>query len=90
MHICAQNWKTRYCEVDIIAQKAGVMYFVEVKYRKTSHYGDGFDYITGTKLRHMYRAAESWVAIHVWNGEYALLAAAVRGSDTVVEIREIA
>jgi Holliday junction resolvase-like predicted endonuclease len=75
--ILARNWKTKYCEIDIIARRDGVIYLVEVKYRHSSGQGDGFDYITDTKLRHMYRAAEIYVRQYRWNGEYELLAAAV-------------
>ena len=74
------NWKTPYAEIDVVAQKDKVMYFVEVKYRRSLAAGDGFDYITRDKLRHMTRAAESWVNQNNWNGEYELLAAAVIGS----------
>jgi len=45
------NWKTKYCEIDIIAQKDSAMYFVEVKYRRTSNQGYGLDYITQKKLK---------------------------------------
>lgn len=43
------NWKTKWCEIDIIVQKDGVMYFTEVKYRKTTNQGAGLDYITPKK-----------------------------------------
>ena len=32
-HIVDRNWKTKWCEVDIIARKDAVIYFVEVKHR---------------------------------------------------------
>lgn len=59
-HIVAQNWRTRWCEVDIIAEKDGVLSFVEVKYRKKVASGDGLAAITKTKLRQMQKAAEMW------------------------------
>ncbi len=40
------NWKTPICEIDIVALKDSVVYFVEVKYRKNNFQGSGFDYIT--------------------------------------------
>jgi putative endonuclease len=88
--ILDRNWKTRAAEIDIVAQKNGVVCFVEVKYRATTRQGDGFDYITDAKLRHMIRAAEIWVAVHNWQGEYTLLAASVNGAASAVSIREIA
>jgi Holliday junction resolvase-like predicted endonuclease len=70
--IIALNWKTRYCEIDIVAEKGKVMYFVEVKYRRTSRQGFGYEYVTPKKLRQMHFAAEMWVSSHDWNGEYQL------------------
>lgn len=77
--IVARNWRTRFCEVDIIAHLQDCLYFVEVKYRRTNLQGDGFAYITAKKLWRMERAARSWVASHAWNGAYNLSAAAVSG-----------
>lgn len=87
--IIAQNWKTRAAEIDIVAQKSGCIYFVEVKFRRSDSAGDGFDYITPMKLRHMQRAAELWVQQNDWLYEYELLAAAVSG-DGSIDIRQIA
>jgi ribonuclease HII len=87
--ILMRNWKTRNSEIDIIALKNGRLCFIEVKYRRSSAQGDGLDYITPTKLRHMTRAAESWVLAHGHYGEYQLLAAAVDGAG-MVDVREIA
>lgn len=75
------NWRQRDCEIDIIAAKAGVMYFVEVKYRMTDSAGSGLEYITSQKLRRMAYAAQRWVACHAWHGEYLLAAVEVSGED---------
>lgn len=79
--IVAQNWRTRMCEIDIIAQKGRVVYFYEVKYRRTSGQGTGLDYITPKKLLQMRFAAESWVHFSGWKGEYQLSAIEVSGSE---------
>jgi Holliday junction resolvase-like predicted endonuclease len=71
------NWKTRYCEIDIVAEKQAVVYFVEVKSRRNSRQGYGTDYITGQKLRQMRFAAELWVSEHRWTGEYQLAAISI-------------
>jgi putative endonuclease len=75
------NWLTPRCEIDLIAKKAGVMYFCEVKYRGNDAQGDGFEYITSKKLSQMRFAAEVWNAEHNWSGDYRLLAAAVAGEQ---------
>lgn len=60
--IIDRNWKTRWCEIDIIASKDNVFYFFEVKYRRTSLSGTGLDYITAAKLRRMKFAAQLYVS----------------------------
>lgn len=79
--ILEHNWRTKWCEIDVITQKDTTVFFVEVKYRETTHQGDGLEYITPKKLDQMTFAAELWVASHNWQGEYCLAAAAVSGSQ---------
>lgn len=84
------NWRTKFAEIDIVVRHKNVIYFVEVKYRQSDVTGDGFDYITPTKLHHMQRAAEAWVFDNAWKGEYQLLAAAVSKNYASIDLREIA
>lgn len=58
--IIEQNWRTKWCEIDIIAAKSGIVYFVEVKHRRKPMQGDGLAAITPTKLKQMRFAAELW------------------------------
>ncbi len=74
-----RNWKTKVCEIDIIAKKSGCIYFVEVKYRSSTAQGDGFEYIAGQKIKRMSFAAEVWRQKYDWQGDYLLMAAAVSG-----------
>lgn len=82
------NWKTAFAEIDVIAQKNKTVYFVEVKYRSSETAGDGFDYITTHKLKHMTRAAESWVLQNNWHDDYMLMAASVVEGKGI-DLREI-
>lgn len=75
------NWKTKYCEIDIVAEKNNAIYFVEVKYRKNQNQGYGLDYITPKKLNQMRFAAEMWVSNNKWNNEYQLAALSIDGED---------
>ena len=79
--IVDQNWRTRWCEIDVIAQKGKVVYFCEVKYRRSDLQGSGLEYITSKKLQQMSFAAESWVHLARWKGEYQLCAIEVAGLD---------
>jgi ribonuclease HII len=62
--VIERNWKTKWCEIDIISQFEDTLYFVEVKTRKNAQAGDGFSAITKTKLRQMVFAAEYYAATH--------------------------
>jgi uncharacterized protein (TIGR00252 family) len=79
--IIDRNWKTKVCEIDIVAQNHEVIYFVEVKYRSGAAQGSGFEYIANQKLRRMNFAAEIWKQNYNWTGDYRLMAAAVSGPD---------
>lgn len=59
--VMVRNWKTRFCEVDIISSHGNVVYFTEVKYRKNQLQGGGMAAITNDKLRRMKRAVTAYV-----------------------------
>lgn len=56
--ILERNWRTKWCEIDIVSRKGDVIYFTEVKHRKNDKAGDGLAAITPMKLRQMKFAAE--------------------------------
>jgi uncharacterized protein (TIGR00252 family) len=77
--IVQRNWKTRWCEIDIVAKRCSpslrrkcTIHFVEVKYRRNSRAGDAIEYVTPRKQEQMMYAAQSWVQEHDWNGAYQL------------------
>jgi uncharacterized protein (TIGR00252 family) len=88
--ILSQNWRTRWCEIDIVARRKSTVYLVEVKYRKSESWGDGLDAITPRKLKQMEFAAELWVGDNNWTGDIELMAASVSGRppkvDQIIEI----
>lgn len=77
--IIHQNWRNRWCEIDIVAMRGNTVYLCEVKYRSTGRQGYGLDYITPKKHRQMRLAAAHWVARHHWSGHYELCAIEVSG-----------
>lgn len=60
--ILERNWKTKWCEIDIIGLKDDRVHFVEVKYRRSSRFGDGLSAITPRKMKQMRFAAELWLS----------------------------
>lgn len=82
--ISAQNWRTRWCEIDIIAIKKKTVYFFEVKYRKVANWGDGLDAVTVKKQQQMQFAAELWIQEHGWKHDAILGAIAMAAEPPVV------
>lgn len=82
--IVEQNWRRPRCEIDIIAQKDGAIYFVEVKYRYNDQQGGDLEAITASKLRQMRYAAAAWVEETKWRGEYVLSAIDIAGPTFAV------
>ena len=75
--ILARNWKTKWCEIDIVSEKDDVLYFTEVKYRRM---GGGLNAITPKKQEQMRFAAE----LHLkkfQNKSARLVAIAVSGDN---------
>lgn len=73
------NWKTKYCEIDIVAEKDKAIWFVEVKFRKNDRQGLGYEYVTTKKLQQMHFAADMWVQNYSWSGDYRLAVISIDG-----------
>jgi uncharacterized protein (TIGR00252 family) len=58
------NWRTRFCELDIIARQSDRIHFVEIKYRRSDRWGNGFAYISLDKSARLQRAARAWLQAH--------------------------
>ena len=84
--ILEQNWRTRRCEIDIVAKKGRTVYCVEVKYRQNNFQGMGLDYITPKKLGQMEFAARMWAAAN--NYEDDILLGAIEVAKQSYEITE--
>jgi putative endonuclease len=51
-------------EIDIIAEKKGIIRFIEVKARNTADFGSALDSITPHKVNALTKAAEGWLYIN--------------------------
>lgn len=83
------NWRRRVCEIDIIAKRRDVIYFIEVKYRTRAGQGSGLDYVTPKKLKQMSFAADIWVAENNWPGDYRLLAVEVKAGGLAPKVSRV-
>jgi putative endonuclease len=59
--ILSQNWRNRYCEIDIVAKRNNRIHFIEVKYRRSNQSGDGFAAITPKKAGRLKQACRHWL-----------------------------
>lgn len=84
--ILERNWKTKFCEIDIVSQKDDTIYFTEVKYRKNAKQGGGIAAITPRKLRQMKFAAEYFaLKSSLQDASLRLAGADVKGHDFLLE-----
>lgn len=59
--ILARNWRSGHREIDLIAERDGVVAFVEVKTRAGLGFGHPAEAITAQKRRDLARAAQMWI-----------------------------
>ena len=57
-----RNYHDRYGELDIVAEKDGVLVIVEVKYRSGTRFGSPLEAVTPQKQRRICRAAMGYFA----------------------------
>lgn len=86
--ICALNWRSGHYELDIVARKAGIVHFVEVKTRRTDGLTPPEAAITPQKFRALTRAAVHYLAATGEQGEVQFDLAAVEVMpDGSMEVR---
>jgi ribonuclease HII len=85
-NILERNWKTKFCEIDIVAEKDGTIYFIEVKHRKTTRQGGGIGAVTPKKLHKMTFAAQLYAKAKRLEGvDMRLVVATTVGSPPELE-----
>ena len=62
--ILERNYRCRFGEIDLIAKRAGVLAFVEVKLRKDDLHGEAREFVTAQKQQRVMAAAQLWLSQH--------------------------
>lgn len=83
--VLERNWRTKMCEIDIVAKKDDTVYLIEVKYRKKATGGDGLSAITPAKLKQMKFAARIWQYWHDHRGDVRLSVISMSGEPPTVD-----
>lgn len=87
--ILARNWKTKFCEIDIISKKNDRLYFTEVKYRTSDRQGGGLTAITPKKHQQMAFAAQLFVSARELENHEAVLTVAAVNQENEIEFLEL-
>ena len=66
--ILARNFRCPLGEIDLVAEEAGVVVFVEVKTRRTSHAGSGAEAVSAHKQRRLFRLAQYFLSVYGLDG----------------------
>lgn len=77
--ILDRNWRNRWCELDVVARGPEGIHFIEVKYRRRTDWGSGFDHITPAKINRLTRAALAWNQAHRYYGHYQIDVISISG-----------
>jgi putative endonuclease len=67
--IVDRRFRTRCGELDIVARDHGVLVFVEVRARSSTHFGTPLDSVTWQKRQRLCRMAESYLCLKRLSGE---------------------
>ena len=62
-HVVDRNWRFHHKELDLVAERDGLVAFVEVKARAESGWGSALEAITARKRRDLAVAARGWIAL---------------------------
>lgn len=62
--IIAVNYRSRYGEIDLIAETKTHIVFCEVKLRKNDRYGKAYEYVTASKQKKIKMTAQMWLSRH--------------------------
>ena len=83
--IVEQNFKTKFCEIDIVSVLDDMIYFTEVKYRKNDSHGGGLYAVDKKKLQKMKFAVEVFLKMKKeYTGFSPILAVADVGDEYLV------
>ena len=61
--ILERNYQNRFGEIDIIAEKNKELVFIEVKYRKTSKFGYGYEAVDRRKIMKILKLANYYIQL---------------------------
>ena len=64
LKLVRRNYHCRAGEIDLIMLEGATLAFIEVRYRRSTRFGHGFDTIDRRKRRHLIRSASHFLLRH--------------------------
>jgi putative endonuclease len=89
--VVARNWRCRLGELDLVVERGGVLVFCEVKSRRQSVFGGGFEAVTWRKRAKLRVVAEAFLQAtgsHPQAIRFDVASVAVRGARSTSELFE--
>ena len=89
--VVARNWRCRLGELDLVVERGGVLVFCEVKSRRESVFGGGFEAVTWAKQRKLRALAEAFLQAAGSRPQavrFDVASVAMRGTRSTVEVFE--
>jgi putative endonuclease len=89
--VVARNWRCRLGELDLVVQRGGVLVFCEVKSRRQSLFGGGFEAVTYRKQAKLRVVAEAYLQATGSRPQairFDVASVAVRGPRLTIELFE--
>jgi putative endonuclease len=89
--VVARNWRCRLGELDLVVERGGVLVFCEVKSRRQSVFGGGFEAVTWRKRAKLRVVAEAFLQAtgsHPQAIRFDVASVAVRGARSTIELFE--
>ena len=89
--VVARNWRCRLGEIDLALERGGVLVFCEVKTRRESVFGGGYESVTWKKRAKLRALAEAFLQA---NGSFPrairfdVASVAIRGARSTIEVFE--
>lgn len=62
--LCKKNFHSRYGEIDLIVQENEILVFIEVRYRRSSFFGQAAETVNAAKKIKIKKTAEYFLLIH--------------------------
>ena len=81
--IVDRNYRCRIGEVDIIAKKDDILFFIEVKTRKRADFKDGYSKYQRERLRQI---AESYIALNDTNAQISFMVLGITGDPSMEDV----